>query len=81
MLSKVVVLWLQTEQAPGQHAVDQALYPTWSWRESNPRPPTLTQDFSGCSLQNVFSAPVLVQTTFTDGLSRVKVPIRSRGET
>lgn len=34
----------------------------WRWRESNPRPMTWNQGFSGRSLQLLFSAPALTQT-------------------
>ena len=34
----------------------------WRWRESNPRPMTRNQDFSGCSLLMIFSAPIPPQT-------------------
>ena len=34
----------------------------WRWRESNPRPLTGNQDFSGCSALRSFSAPGLART-------------------
>jgi hypothetical protein len=34
----------------------------WRWRESNPRPLTVNQDFSGCSALWNFSAPALART-------------------
>ena len=34
----------------------------WRWRESNPRPLTVNQDFSGCSALWIFSAPALART-------------------
>ena len=34
----------------------------WRWRELNPRPLTVNQDFSGCSALWIFSAPALART-------------------
>ena len=34
----------------------------WRWRELNPRPLTVNQDFSGCSALRIFSAPALART-------------------
>ena len=36
---------------------------TWRWRESNPRPPSLQQDFSGRSVQCLYSAPPVTHTS------------------
>jgi len=35
----------------------------WRWRESNPRPLTQNQDFSGCSPLWCFSAPAITQAS------------------
>lgn len=35
----------------------------WRWRESNPRPMTKNQGFSGCSPQLIFSAPTITRTS------------------
>src|SRR5690606_36628911 len=53
----------------------------WSWRESNPRPSTLTQGYSGRRLLGVFSAPVLEQTRHRQAQPRWEVLLRSRGRT
>ena len=43
--------------------------PWWRWRESNPRPPAVKQDFSGRSLLWLFSAPAITQASRRAGLS------------
>ena len=44
--------------------------PVWRWRESNPRPPSLRQDFSGRSVRCLYSAPPVMHTGRCDGSSR-----------
>ena len=48
--------------------------PVWSWRESNPRPLTLNQGFSGCSLLVAFLGPGIRADTPPTGSVAVKVP-------
>jgi hypothetical protein len=42
----------------------------WRWRESNPRPPSLQQDFSGRSVRCLCSAPSVMHTSRRDRPSR-----------
>jgi hypothetical protein len=47
--------------------------PMWRWRESNPRPPSLQQDFSGRSARSLCSAPPVTCTSWCDGPSRCEM--------
>jgi hypothetical protein len=53
----------------------------WRWRESNPRPSVLSQGFSGRSLQSLFSAPAVMQTSPPTGPVTVRFPAWSRDRT
>jgi hypothetical protein len=43
---------------------------SWRWRESNPRPSSLRQDFSGRSVRCLCSTPPVLHTSRCDGSSR-----------
>ncbi len=45
----------------------------WRWRESNPRPLSLHQDFSGRSVRCLYSAPPVIHTSRCDGPSRCEL--------
>jgi hypothetical protein len=47
--------------------------PQWRWRESNPRPPSLQQGFSGRSVCCPYSAPPVIHTSRCDGPSRCEL--------
>ena len=54
----------------GPATVAGPLVVRWRWRESNPRPPSLQQDFSGRSVRCLYSAPSVMHTSRCDGPSR-----------
>ena len=53
----------RTAEEPAAHYAvgSSAVVMGWRWRESNPRPSSHPQGFSGCSLSTVFSAPAISQ--------------------
>ena len=53
----------------------------WRWRESNPRPSVQSQGFSGRSLQALFSAPAVTQTSPPTGPVTVRFPAWPRDRT
>src|SRR4051794_29025483 len=52
---------------------DQPSVGEWRWRESNPRPPSLQQGFSGRSVECLYSAPPVIHTRRCDGPSRCEL--------
>jgi hypothetical protein len=46
----------------------------WRWRESNPRPSSPVQGFSGCSAAVLFSAPAVTQASCRRAQSLFDVP-------
>ena len=54
--------------------------PQWSWRESNPRPSALIQDFSGCSPRWSFSQSRRSHGHVADRLSHKNVPVSPCGQ-
>jgi len=72
--------WVPDVKRPGPSLVRAAsghrfvpAHVTWRWRESNPRPLSLQQDFSGRSVRCLYSAPPVLHTRRCDGPSRCEL--------
>src|SRR6266568_2910568 len=61
----------QAARAPG--APVRTTNRSWRWRESNPRPPSPQQGFSGRSVPCRYSAPPVLHTSRCDGPSRCEL--------
>jgi hypothetical protein len=73
------IKWSHQGESPWSDGSDQGLCCWWRWRESNPRPSSMFQGFSGRSLFDVLLGPGAHTGKSPTGPATVRVPARPCG--